>query len=263
MNSMLSARAMRHPVAGHQAQPGEPPGDPFDLTVDVAPRDCGVAVDQRDLVRVPVGLQPQQPVYVHRRPGHAVRRPAGEPLLAPLFAPRVHTAECGTCPGRGGVARFGPVLVRTRPARLAGCLQHRRPPCRALPEDARERSGAAPRGRRTCARDRWLAGEAAASVGEVEQVPGTEPDPTAAAFFDVDNTVMQGASIFHLMRGLYRRKFFSTRDLVRAAWGQAYFRMVGSRTSMRWRRLASPRSPSSPGTASRSSSRSARRSSTR
>jgi HAD superfamily hydrolase (TIGR01490 family) len=72
-----------------------------------------------------------------------------------------------------------------------------------------------------------LAGEAAASAVEVEEALMTPPDLTAAAFFDVDNTIMQGASIFHLMRGLYRRKFFTTRDLARAAWGQAYFRLVG------------------------------------
>ena len=52
-------------------------------------------------------------------------------------------------------------------------------------------------------------------------------DPTAAAFFDVDNTVMQGASIFHLARGLHRRDFFTTREIVGAAWKQAYFRVVG------------------------------------
>lgn len=53
-------------------------------------------------------------------------------------------------------------------------------------------------------------------------------DPAAAAFFDVDNTIMQGASIFHLARGLHRRQFFTTGDLVRAAWQQAWFRIVGS-----------------------------------
>ena len=52
-------------------------------------------------------------------------------------------------------------------------------------------------------------------------------DPTAAAFFDVDNTVMQGASIFHLARGLHRREFFTTREILGAAWKQAYFRVVG------------------------------------
>jgi HAD superfamily hydrolase (TIGR01490 family) len=72
-----------------------------------------------------------------------------------------------------------------------------------------------------------LAGEAAASVSEVEQALVTPLDPTAAAFFDVDNTIMQGASIFHLMRGLHRRNFFTTRDLLKGAWDQAYFRIVG------------------------------------
>ena len=72
-----------------------------------------------------------------------------------------------------------------------------------------------------------LAGEAAASVAEVESALDIEADPTSAAFFDVDNTVMQGASIFHLMRGLHKREFFTTRDVLGAAWKQAYFRVVG------------------------------------
>jgi HAD superfamily hydrolase (TIGR01490 family) len=72
-----------------------------------------------------------------------------------------------------------------------------------------------------------LAGEAAAAAAEVESSLATPPDPTAAAFFDVDNTIMQGASIFHLARGLHRRKFFTTRDILGAAWKQAYFRVVG------------------------------------
>jgi HAD superfamily hydrolase (TIGR01490 family) len=55
----------------------------------------------------------------------------------------------------------------------------------------------------------------------------TPVDPTAAAFFDVDNTIIQGASIFHLARGLHRRKFFTTRDILDAAWKQANFRVRG------------------------------------
>ena len=51
---------------------------------------------------------------------------------------------------------------------------------------------------------------------------------TKIFFFDVDNTVMQGASIFHLARGLHRRKFFTTRDILGAAWKQAYFRISGN-----------------------------------
>lgn len=52
-------------------------------------------------------------------------------------------------------------------------------------------------------------------------------DPTGAAFFDVDNTIMQGASIFHLARGLHRRRFFTTGDIVTACWQQLYFRVAG------------------------------------
>jgi HAD superfamily hydrolase (TIGR01490 family) len=72
-----------------------------------------------------------------------------------------------------------------------------------------------------------LAGEASAAAAEVETALDYPVDPSAAAFFDVDNTVMQGASIFHLMRGLYRREFFTTRDILGAAWKQAYFRVAG------------------------------------
>lgn len=53
-------------------------------------------------------------------------------------------------------------------------------------------------------------------------------DPNAAAFFDVDNTVMQGASMFHLARGMYARDFFTIGDLTRFAWAQARFRLVGT-----------------------------------
>jgi HAD superfamily hydrolase (TIGR01490 family) len=38
-----------------------------------------------------------------------------------------------------------------------------------------------------------------------------------AAFFDVDNTIVRGASAYHLARELYRRGFFSLRDILFAA----------------------------------------------
>jgi len=72
-----------------------------------------------------------------------------------------------------------------------------------------------------------LSGQAAASAAEIESALSTEPDTTAAAFFDVDNTIMQGASIFHLARGLHRRKFFTTKDIAKATWQQLYFRVAG------------------------------------
>ncbi|GAA3109377.1 HAD-IB family hydrolase [Streptosporangium carneum] len=58
-------------------------------------------------------------------------------------------------------------------------------------------------------------------------MPMAEPDPTAAAFFDVDNTMMRGASIYHFARGLASRGLFTTKDLVRFALGQAIFRVRG------------------------------------
>jgi HAD superfamily hydrolase (TIGR01490 family) len=55
-------------------------------------------------------------------------------------------------------------------------------------------------------------------------------DLTAAAFFDVDNTMMVGASIFHFARGLAARKYFSTTDLAGFAWQQVKFRLGGRET---------------------------------
>lgn len=56
----------------------------------------------------------------------------------------------------------------------------------------------------------------------------TPDDPRAAAFFDCDNTILRGAAIFYLGIGLYRRRFFSRRDVARFAWQQAWFRLYGS-----------------------------------
>jgi HAD superfamily hydrolase (TIGR01490 family) len=52
-------------------------------------------------------------------------------------------------------------------------------------------------------------------------------DPHAAAFFDVDNTMMVGASIFHFAKGLAARKFFSWRDLARFSARQLRLRVRG------------------------------------
>ncbi|KUJ35267.1 hydrolase [Streptomyces sp. NRRL F-5122] len=85
-----------------------------------------------------------------------------------------------------------------------------------------------------------MAGEASAEAARkssqdtvTQDVSDQEPDfpvlgdDKAAAFFDLDNTVMQGAALFHFGRGLYKRKFFETRDLAKFAWQQAWFRLAG------------------------------------
>jgi HAD superfamily hydrolase (TIGR01490 family) len=73
-----------------------------------------------------------------------------------------------------------------------------------------------------------LAGEASAAAAEVEAALTVTPDMRAAAFFDVDNTVVRGASIFHLARGLYARRFFTKRDIARFAAMQLKFVVTGS-----------------------------------
>ena len=85
------------------------------------------------------------------------------------------------------------------------------------------------RGEREAAllKDAVHAGRASAAAAEVEAALDVPLDKDAAAFFDVDNTIMQGASIFHLARGLYSRDFFSARDIGRFAWQQAKFRVLG------------------------------------
>ena len=79
------------------------------------------------------------------------------------------------------------------------------------------------------------AGEAAAAaaVAAGDSGPADVPltDLTAAAFFDVDNTMMVGASIFHFARGLAARKFFTTADLAGFAWQQLKFRIGGRETA--------------------------------
>src|SRR6478752_6823285 len=73
-----------------------------------------------------------------------------------------------------------------------------------------------------------LAGAASAAAAKVESAPPPIPDPSAGAFFDVDNTLMRGASIYHFARGLAARKMFGPRDLAEMAWKQIYFRVRGA-----------------------------------
>jgi HAD superfamily hydrolase (TIGR01490 family) len=66
------------------------------------------------------------------------------------------------------------------------------------------------------------------AVAEVEAALEVPADPAAAAFFDVDNTMMQGASIYYFARGLAKRKYFTSGDLLRFAYQQARFRLLAS-----------------------------------
>ncbi|MGY1784252.1 HAD family hydrolase [Geodermatophilus sp. SYSU D00698] len=76
-----------------------------------------------------------------------------------------------------------------------------------------------------------VAGAASAAAAEVEPVPAVVADRTAAAFFDVDNTMMMGASLFWFARGLASRKYLTSRDIARFAWQQAKFRVAGNESA--------------------------------
>ncbi|MFC3849239.1 HAD family hydrolase [Corynebacterium hansenii] len=73
---------------------------------------------------------------------------------------------------------------------------------------------------------------AAESAGGRERLSDPHPDIPqdngAAAFFDVDNTLVQGASIFLFGAGLARRGFFDYRELAGMLWKQIKFRVSGS-----------------------------------
>ena len=74
------------------------------------------------------------------------------------------------------------------------------------------------------------AGAASAAAAEVIASP-PEMNPAAAAFFDVDNTLMRGASIYHFARGLAARDMFTPLDLLKMTWVQVAYRLRGKEDS--------------------------------
>jgi HAD superfamily hydrolase (TIGR01490 family) len=74
------------------------------------------------------------------------------------------------------------------------------------------------------------AGAASAAAAEVS-APPPEMNPAAAAFFDVDNTLMRGASIYHFARGLAARDMFTPLDLLKMTWVQVAYRLRGKEDS--------------------------------
>ncbi len=75
-----------------------------------------------------------------------------------------------------------------------------------------------------------VAGAASAAAAEVI-APPPEMNPAAAAFFDVDNTLMRGASIYHFARGLAARNMFTPLDLLKMTWVQVAYRLRGKEDS--------------------------------
>ena len=48
-----------------------------------------------------------------------------------------------------------------------------------------------------------------------------------AAFFDVDNTLIHGSSLYFLGRGMYQRGFFTKADISRFVLANLRFRLTG------------------------------------
>ncbi|MBV9351775.1 MAG: HAD-IB family hydrolase [Mycobacterium sp.] len=61
--------------------------------------------------------------------------------------------------------------------------------------------------------------------------PQPPVDLTAAAFFDVDNTLVHGSSALHFGRGLAARKYFTYRDVIGFIVAQAKFQLTGRENS--------------------------------
>ena len=63
------------------------------------------------------------------------------------------------------------------------------------------------------------------TAGATHPLPAARP--RAAAFFDVDNTIVRGASAYHIARELHRREFFSLIDVVVFAGHAIWYFLAG------------------------------------
>ena len=70
-------------------------------------------------------------------------------------------------------------------------------------------------------------GPAQWEAAENLDAPPVAPDPGAAAFFDIDNTLIHGASMFHWARGLAAHKYLTRSQILHFVWKQTRFIVVG------------------------------------
>lgn len=78
--------------------------------------------------------------------------------------------------------------------------------------------------------ERAVDGVVADAAVDAMQTP-SPVDLTAAAFFDVDNTLVQGSSLVHFGRGLAARHYFTYRDVLRFVAAQAKYQLTGRENS--------------------------------
>ena len=84
--------------------------------------------------------------------------------------------------------------------------------------------GVAPRTRRLLSAYRRAGQAAAEAAGPAPEAPA---DPQVAAFFDIDNTVIRGSSMFHFARGAAQRGLITPRDIAGFAAAQLRFALLG------------------------------------
>ena len=77
--------------------------------------------------------------------------------------------------------------------------------------------------------------DAAGSQRITAQDPDVPVDVGAAAFFDVDNTLIQGSSLVEFAFGLARKRYFRLSEILPIAWKQLKFRVSGSENAVRRR----------------------------
>jgi HAD superfamily hydrolase (TIGR01490 family) len=70
-------------------------------------------------------------------------------------------------------------------------------------------------------------GPAQWEAAENLDAPPAVSDPGAAAFFDIDNTLIHGASMFHWARGLAAHKYLTRSQILHFVWKQTRFIVVG------------------------------------
>ena len=70
--------------------------------------------------------------------------------------------------------------------------------------------------------------EAAGAMHVSTPDPDVPQDIGAAAFFDVDNTLIQGSSLIVFAQGLFRKKFITVKEILPVAWKQLKFKFTGS-----------------------------------
>src|SRR5690625_161770 len=64
-------------------------------------------------------------------------------------------------------------------------------------------------------------------AGAAASSSGSDSPQQAAAFFDVYNTIIRGASAFWLAQTMYARGFFTISDIIRFGWHQVAYMVFG------------------------------------